>query len=83
MSGPRIGSIKCPSCNGTGKNLFDPCMWCEGSKKLRYKTALRWADASIMLGSGGYVCGDHDWDDRCRMVNEGNAVRKAFGLEPR
>lgn len=79
----KVVAIKCPSCMGKKTRPFAVCDWCGGNKKLRRADALRWAAQSICIGSGGYICGDHDWDDRCRMVNEGNAVRKVFGLEPR
>lgn len=83
MKVARVVAIKCPACDGSGKGIFGTCMWCEGAKKLRRNASLRWAEQSILIGSGGYICGDHDWDDRCKMVNKGNEVRRAFGLEPR
>jgi len=80
----KVVAIKCPSCKGTGKfSLADEmkCMWCNGKKKLRRADALRFARQTTMLATGGYICGDHDWNDRKEMLQEADAICAAFKVE--
>jgi hypothetical protein len=77
MTKARLKLIVFPSCKGTGRSpaLSWRCMWCEGAKGVSKRTALQWASTLEMLAQGGYICGDHDYDDMRRMEAEAKAVR--------
>lgn len=81
----RITKVKCPCCKGSGKmSLFDsiPCMWCRGTKHLIAKKAIEYANVLITLGHGGYICGDLDWEDRCRMIGEADTICHFLQIPP-
>lgn len=50
------------------------CMWCKGVKKLTVPRAMEYVNHIVMLALGGYICGDHDWKDRCEMLAEADAI---------
>lgn len=77
MAKARLKAIICPCCSGTKRSpsIGYDCMWCNGTGRVPVVTALRFADQTEAIGRGGYVCGDHDIDDRNRMVAEARAVR--------
>jgi len=78
----RVTKCICPSCKGSLRGILGVCQWCRGDGRLAKLAALRWAQQSFVLGSGGYICGDHSYEDGEKMKDEANAVRKIFGLEP-
>lgn len=77
MSGYRITKIICPSCEGSGifsPVLTIPCMWCRGEKRLPVEEAIGYANNAYNIGGGGFICGDHDFDDMVRMEREAEAI---------
>lgn len=85
MNGLRITKIVCPSCEGTGKfsSVLDvPCMWCRGNIRISVETGHRYADQLYMLAGGGFICGDHEYDDKVEMEKRAETIYSVTGHTP-
>lgn len=77
----KVVAIKCPSCGGTRRSILGiECLWCSGTGRLRRDEALEYADQLVTIAIGGFVCGDHDWNDRGTMLAKADAICKTFGV---
>lgn len=75
MRGYRITKMVCPGCEGSGKCwLFGTCQLCAGTKRAPIKRALDHANHIYMLAGGGYICGDHSYDDMREMEAKAERV---------
>lgn len=83
MAEARVTKIVCPSCEGTGKFggglLNIPCMWCRGEIRIPVETAHRYADHIWMIAGGGFVCGDHDYEQKVDMERKAEGIYALTG----
>lgn len=77
-----ITKIICPSCEGSGEFRTLPglaCMWCNGEKRLPVEKARRYADTIWMIAGGGFIAGDHDFDEKIKMETRAEAIYDLTG----
>ncbi len=83
----KVTKLLCPSCEGSGTfldigTIKIPCQWCGGTKRVKVDAAVRYAEWTYTIGIGGYVTGDHDWEDRERFVAKAERVYELLGKTP-
>jgi hypothetical protein len=71
-------ACRCPCCKGTGVSLLPVCDWCRGTGCVSRDVALRYADVTDTLATGGFYYGDHNYDDMMTMQAQAAEIRSSM-----